>query len=55
MMLHKATYFFYLVARKAVRAAGLTRVMRWLLGPIAGRMMLRLTANADCGFQVNIP
>jgi len=53
MRLRNAAYFFYLLARKAVRAAGLTRVVRGSLGPIAGRMILRLTASANRQFSVH--
>ena len=53
MRLRNAAYFFYQLARKAVKAAGLTRVMRGSLGPIAGRMILRLTASANRQFSVH--
>jgi len=52
MRLRNAAYIFYLLSRKVVRAAGFTRVVRGSLGPIAGRIILRLTASANRQFSV---
>ena len=53
MRLSNAAYFLYVLARKAIRAAGLTGVVRGSLGPIAARIIMRLTANANRQFSVH--
>ena len=53
MQLRNAAYFIYRLARKAVRAVGLTRFVRASLGPIAGRIILRLGAEEDRQYSVH--
>ena len=53
MRLRNAAYIFYLVARKAIRAAGLTKAVRGSLGPIAGRLILRLAPSANRPFLIH--
>ena len=52
MLLRKAAYLIYQTARKAIRAAGLTKAVRGVLGPIAGRLFLRLAPSANRPFSI---
>jgi FkbM family methyltransferase len=47
MQLHKITYFFYRSVRTFVRASGLAKPARSLLGPMAGRLVFKSSVNAD--------
>ncbi len=46
-LLHKPAYFFYKGVRRFVSGTGLSGPARKLLGPIAGRLFLRLSAPSD--------
>ena len=47
MRLRQLVYGMYRVARRVARAAGLTRLLRGTLGPVAGRLLFRATSNVD--------
>lgn len=47
MQLHMITYFFYNIFRSLVRASGLAKPARKLLGPMAGRLVFNSSVNAD--------
>ena len=53
MKLHSVAYWLYLSARKAIRAIGLTKAVRGVLGPIIGRLILRLASRSNRLFIVH--
>lgn len=46
MQLHKIAYILYKWSRSLVRATGLAKPARKLLGPVAGRLVFNSSANA---------
>ena len=53
MKFHSAAYLLYLFARRAIRAVGLTKAARGVLGPIVGRLILRLASGSNRLFIVH--
>ena len=53
MPIQKAVFLFYKAVRKIVRAAGLTKPVRRILGPLTGRLFLNLTTDNDGTFVIH--
>lgn len=52
MRLRKSTFSLYVTARKAIRAAGLIRPVRTLIGPAVGRLVFRISTDVEQPVEV---
>ena len=53
MSIHRVAYLGYVAIRKVIRTLGITGPLRKVLGPIAGRLILRLAVKSDTSLMIH--